>query len=297
MPIEGFEMASSRESKTGKNPSIRLMYFLRGSDVERDIRLWMLDTNNVPLFYETLVKTGTDQHPLGNGCWTGSADYGMPEFALGTEGAGGSGGGDSTEPAGGDSVAPSIRVSIGGRMQHITQALFVADEAKKTTDPNPIPDCKGTIGGSNEGVAGCDIPVPEITWSESWFFYPQFVTWDYIKDLRTCYGRANLVSFRTHLGGEVRFLGAEIDHGGTDFTKVNFNFAAEQNVVGFQLTPEFDPVDKEGQQYLAVEYERAKDDPVAAKKLVQVPLYVRVFEVGRPGPTNKANFDILRIGR
>ena len=302
MALEIYESAQSRETRTGRSPSARVMYFLRGTEDEREVRLLVLAT--APVTYEgVLVRMSTEQKHLGGGVWTAWADYGLGEKQATTNpGAGGSGSGDSGDSfqqGPGDPIGSHVRVSVGGRQQHITQSLYTAERAQKTTDTRALPNHKGTIGYSRHGVAGCDIPVPHLTWSETWSFDPRFITWFYVQQLRNLYGRVNNSQFRNFANGEVMFIGAEIEHKQTELTNIVFNFHAEENIGPYQLTPEFNPVNKDGHEYLWVEYEDSKD----ASNPLMVPRAVHVEVVGRPGledgvgfPSNEDNFLKLGIG-
>lgn len=303
-----YETAQSRSSKTGKGASLRVMMLAGQTDDERAIRLLVREF--APLTFEgALVRLNTDQQPLGNGLWTCSADYGIGEFQSdknpGEGGTGSGGSNDSNQPAPGDPIGPHVNISIAGRTQHVTQALR-STAAKRTADSREIPDYKGAIGVTKQGIEGCDIIVPELKWSETWTFNPAYLTWAYVGDLEGLIGRTNNATFRSFEAGEVKFLGGEISTDDSDKGKVVFNFHKESNI-DVTLTPEFNTIAKDGHQYLEVEYEQ-KDFPLVGA-IGNIPRVVRVHEVGRPGlmtdgsdgtdprPTNQADFKLIGIGR
>lgn len=305
MPWEIYELASSRSSRTGRDPSIKLMFFVAGLFDEHDVRVAVRLA--APLMYESLVRLNTDQQPLGGGFWTASADYGSYEFQVqGDPGSGepGSGGASDSQPGGTDPIGPHVSISFGGRQQHITQAIKTTGAAKRTSDTRDIPDLKGVIGQTKEGVAGCDILVPDLKWSETWTFNPAFLTWDWVKQLRQLVGRVNLETFRSFPRGEVMFLGGEITTDDSDKARIVYNFYQEENVT-VQLNDEFQTVEKKGHQYLDVEYEQIDFPLIGA--IGNVPRVVRVHEVGRisgkipllgtPLYSNERSFNPLRIGR
>lgn len=298
--IDFWELMSSRHTRSGRDASAVLVYFVRGTIDEPVVRTTMLA--NVPPVYGDLVLQSLECEPVGYGMWHVSAYYGLaPTVSTtnpGVDPGGGSSGG--TEPGPSDALGAAIVVSIGHRTQHITQSLYTADKAQRSADTRPLPDFKGAIGVSRDGVEGCDIIVPELTWQEEWSFVDAYITWAYAQRLYELVGRVNHAKFRSFEPGEVMFLGAQLDRPTSGIRKITYSFRAERNVTNFKLTPEFNSVNKEGHQYLWVSYE----DDVSGDNLLRIPRAVYVEEVGRPGGmvvgpdnTNKANFALLGIGK
>jgi hypothetical protein len=67
--------------------------------------------------------------------------------------------------------------------------------------------------------------------------------------------------------------------------KINYTFRREPNVTGFHLTPDMDPIDKLGWQYLWTLYEES----ASTTAMLKVPRAVYVEEVGRGGLAQSAN--------
>lgn len=314
MPITIFEVSSSRKTKTGKGPTAVVNYFVSGTDDEREVRLAVLAFS--PSTYEgVLVLLSTSQEHMGGGVWSATAEYGTGEQQSsadpsegGNGGAGGGGGGgnsnDGHNPGEASPIGPHVSVSIRSRQEHITQALFTTT-SQNAGETRPDPDNKGAIGVDRNGVSGCDIDVPEITWTETWTFNPDFITFGYVRRLAYMHGRVNSEKFRGFEAGEVKFLGAdipELDDMGRQ--KVTFHFHAEFNNAECQLSESL-VVNKEGHDYLEVEYEPDASDEVNLGVKIRA---ARVHVVGRPDASlsygsmimttwhNKVSFLHLGIG-
>ncbi len=292
------ELYASRSTVTGANPSATLMYMVSGTTSEPEVRLAVL--NEVPPFYEhpLLQLKSTKQHHMGNGVWQCQADYGFNENRTtfnptlgGTGGSGGGGGGGGGSGGSGDGnvpgattpIGPHIRISIGTKNQHVTQALRTVGVSKKITDPDNSPDFQNAIAVGDGSVAGADIVVPHVTWSETWTFSNVYVTWGYIDLLDETVGRVNHDTFRGRAAGEVMFMGAEIDPSGFEGTKIVYNFHREINLASFKLIPDgpnaFDPVPKQGHQLAWAYYQKKRTDD--ARFVLPMPKALYVVEVGR----------------
>lgn len=295
MSIELYEMARQGFG-TGKSGSAKIMWFARGSD-DRDAVRAQAEIS-IPAFEQDMPRVGLDFQGLGAGVWHVGANYSTGEQSAPGGGGGGGGGSDTNEN---DPIGAHVRVSFGTRTQHVTQSLYTVINVNKKTDPRNPPDHKGAIGVTTTSVDGCDIQVPNLTWSETWTFNPRFVTWAFIKTLRDLEGRVNNDKFRSFRRGEVMFLGGEESQDDPKKATIVFNFFAEETVVNLVLATDFNPIPfKEGHQYVWAEYERE----VSNKNPIIPPFAAHLEEVGRPGgddenghPTNKADFTLLRIGR
>lgn len=317
--------------RLGRSPYVRLMYMITGTVDEWEVRVLL--ANESPLHIEgVLYRQSAQLDHLGAGVWTCSVDYGIGDFQTtfnpidggsGTGGGGGGAGGSGSDggvaPGPSSPIGPHVALSIGGRQQHVTQSLLHLRSAQKTGETRTVPDHKGAIGISDQGIEGCDIIVPELRWSETWTWNAAYITWEYIAILYRTVGRVNgrpmpglarpdyNGRFRNFDPGEVMFLGCDIDEKGDGQAQAVYHFHAEPNVEGFKINADFEPVDKGGHEYLWVEYEREKD----ANNRVLVPRAVHVEEVGRPkdqhtdpgqhpdaeGHENRVDFLFLGIGR
>lgn len=312
------ELMASRETTTGKSASATCVYLVGQTMDEREVRLFVLE--NTPRFYEVvhLSRQSTHQVHVGGGWWHCQVNYGVTQRDSTNKKPQEN---DSNKPAASDPLTPDVKISCPGRTQHVTQALVTIASAKKTKDPRQgPPDTQNAIGVSQHGINGCDIIVPSLTWTEVWTFQSQFITWNgsriNVKDLSDVVGRTNFATFRTFDPGEVMLKDFNSEPQGTDIRKNTYVFGREPNIKGFKLTPDFDPVDKEGHQYLDVMYESSNVVIGNQAYTFQVPFAVYVREVGRPGhwllhgalvtiqlpfgadaiPTNKADFSVLGIG-
>lgn len=305
------ELMASRGGQMGRSPGEQRIYRMFYTDDESAIRdaIW--------IWTPTII--GDDRHgylgrksakyePLGNGIWDVTVEYGLGDAVSShnpsTEQPGGEN--DFTSP--GDPVLPEIEIDAMGVQQHITQAMYPATAsdktAKRTGDTRTIPDRKGAIGLSKDGVEGCDIIVPNLTWSETWTFWGSYYNWNYVKRVDALIGRVNNATFRTFPAGEVMFLGhtstaANIAGPGFPARKVVFHFARKARRVDFKISSDFGAVTKEGHEYLCVEYE---DYDNGAGLMYKRPAFVFVYEVGpddetSPVATNQRNFLNLGIGR
>jgi hypothetical protein len=288
------EKVGSRESTTGQSPSVKMSWLVWGSEDEPIVRDLVKAT--APLYYAStkIRRLRTHQVHLGGGVWNADADYGLvPRHNDGNSG---------DKPGKGDQIGPEISLDISAATQHITQSLSTPQSAKLIADPDAIPLFNGAIGVSKEGgrvtVKGCDIPVPQGAWTETWTFNAQYVTWQYFDDVTNLVGRNNIATFRTWPAGEVMFMGMNSTPFGDDQRKCVFSFKRAPNVTGFVLLPGWQSVGKTGWQYMWVNYVQ-KADP-GSNSLITVPKNLYVEEVGRPGDSNtsgnQTSFAKLLIG-
>lgn len=316
-----FETAESDQAETGKSARLRKMYMVIGTREEPEVRALVFATS--PKTYESLTRQRIAHDHLGNNVWTCSVDYMYGDFQTdqnpmaggggggpgGGGGGGGGGGNDGHQTGGNDPLGPHVTFDVGGRSQHVTSSLQTLQKKKKTGDSRAVSDHEGAIGVSKNGVEGCDIQVPAFTWSETWKFNPLFISWNYIRyRLRDFAFRVNGVSedltydgtFRGFPPGEVMFLGATGEAEGFEFVKITYRFAAEENLTAVKLTPDFETFDKNGHEYVWVEYE----DDTDVNNPIKVPRAVFVEEVGRQSDVvdaenflNRRDFRFLGIGR
>ncbi len=320
-----WEQYASRQGTDGRSPGQRRMYLIAGVMDEADVYATLSNgafvmEDGVLTFEEgapftikdpaallenggaggSLYAVAVSINPVGGGVWTCSVDYGLtPRITKVNPG-------DTTTnietTAAGDVVPAYARFRCTGVNQHITQALYTSAQAIRTADSGagkPVPDFKGAIGVSKTGVQGCDVPVPQSTWQENWNFLAKYCTWAQMKIWDDMVGRCNKQTFRSRPAGSVRLEDYESDPFGNNQQNVVFSFKYEPNITAFRLTPDFDPVDKEGFEYLWVSYAQSTD----ANNIFMVPVCVTVNRVGRPGltddagkPTNKDDFLKLGIG-
>jgi hypothetical protein len=172
----------------------------------------------------------------------------------------------------------------GGTTTHITQAIA---ETKFGTGPA----MNKAIGVSGDGVAGVDIIVPQLTWTETYDVPARYVTTSYITSLHNLCGTVNGSPFRGFLAGEVLFSGAsgsqqwDTEKGDGPWN-LSFKFSASPNATDLSIGSVTE-IAKKGHEYLWVLYE----DDVSDNTLLKKPKAVYVNQVYRT-----ANFSGLGIG-
>lgn len=179
----------------------------------------------------------------------------------------------------------------GGGTAHKTQA-----ETEMRYGDNP-PAMNNAIGVDGDSVAGVDIVVPALTWTETYDVPAKYVTAAYIKTLGKLTGTVNNAAFRTFDAGEVLFVGAsgsqEWDtQKGDGPWSLSYKFVQSSNAgIGKTLPAitigDIGNIEKKGHEYLWVRYEATVD----GTDLLKRPKYVYVNGVYRDG-----DFSQLGIG-
>jgi hypothetical protein len=235
--------------------------------------------------------------PKGNGVWMVQVDYG-PINASAKDGQGGDSQGK------GDPLPLDVRISGQTVSQHVLLSLQTVSKTLSNADggPNGAPDFKNAIGvscqpGQTGTIEGCDIPVPSMTWTETWTFVATVVTWDYPNTLTSILGRVNKDIFRSYPAETVMFMGFESDAVGTTQRKVSYTFKRSPTVT--IKIPGFNDIIKKGFQYAWADYARDTSN----NRSIMRPRAVYVEDVGRDGgtlvgglPTNTWDFSQLLIG-
>lgn len=196
-----------------------------------------------------------------------------------------------------DPLRRSRSFDTSGGTQHITQAPSGTRNGQ-TSGPverrygTNAPDMQGAIGVDGDNVAGVDVIVPALTWTETYDVPSTYVTSAYIKAVASLTGSVNSGGFRTFAPGEVLFLGCsgsqEWDNQKGDGPwSLSYKFVASPNVTN-QTIGAVTGVEKKGHEYLWVRYEEA----VSAQAGISFkrPKYVYVNRV-----YPEANFSLLGI--
>ena len=145
----------------------------------------------------------------------------------------------------------------------------------------------GLIGVTDDGVEGVDIDTAVSTFTESVYFYPWFLTSNYVAFLSRAYGRVNNAPFRGFDIGEVRFLGASGGcRRGDKAVELTFKFAVSPNAQNIWIGNIYVPF-KFGWDYLWVRWADMKYGGVTVK--VPIEAYVEQIYYGM-------NFGSLGIG-
>jgi len=264
MAITVHEKWESRETTVGENPSIDLVFIIRGTDSDLAAKTALAAAS--PVLYHGLVRQSMHLERIAENIWEGSVRYGKFE-----------------PPETGDS---SYQFDTGGGTQHITQSLQTV--ARYAPPGKTAPDFQGAIGVTHDNVEGVDITVPVFNFSETHYIASNLVTPAYKATLFYLTGKVNGGTFRGFAPGEVLFLGASGSKRGQEDWEITFRFAASPNVTGLVIG-NITGINKKGWEYLWVRY--ADDEDAAAKTLVKRPIAAYVEQVYPYG-----NFSGLGIG-
>lgn len=174
-----------------------------------------------------------------------------------------------------------------GATQHYTQAFTERSYSASGTAPS----FGGAINASGDTVAGVDVVVPSLQWSETYDVPAVFVTAAYIRSVAGLTGTVNLGAFRGFGSGEVLFAGCsgsqEWDsEKGDGPWSLAYKFIASPGYTDLTVGS-ITGISKGGHEYLWVRY----DDAVESDSMVKVPKHVYVNEVYK-----RANFAALGIG-
>jgi hypothetical protein len=167
----------------------------------------------------------------------------------------------------------------GGASQRITQGRPVGEGEALDFEkrfPDAAANQSGAIGVDGDTVAGVDIVIPQLSWTESYDVPNRFVTAQYIKHISGLTGSVNSAEFRTFKPGEVLFLGAsgsqewDEDRGDGPWS-LSYKFLASANAGEGEYLPsltigEITGIEKKGHEYLWVRYEADVDEDVLIKK-------------------------------
>jgi hypothetical protein len=252
MPVTVEERWESRPSTQGDQPSVDLLYVVRGTDDDIVAHNNLLAT--APVFYNGLVRQSSHVERIAETAWEGTVRYGL------------------LEPL--DTGESSFSFDTGGGTQHITQGLATVN-AYAPAGQTP-PDFEGAIGVTGDSVEGIDITVPVYNFTETHYIPVAAVTPAYKAVLFALTGSVNNAVFRGFAAGEVLFLGASGSQRGQDDWEITFRFAASPNVTGL-VVGSITSIDKRGWDYLWVRYADMED--TTAKALVKRPVAVYVEQV------------------
>jgi hypothetical protein len=200
-----------------------------------------------------------------------------------------------------DPIKRSRSFDTSGGTQHITQCQTIGSGASLDFEkrfPAGAVNMSGAIGVDGDSVAGIDIVVPQLTWTENYDVPSTYVTSAYIKGVASLTGTVNNATFRTFAAGEVLFMGCSGSHEwdsekGDGPWSLSYKFVASPNAGAGQTMPPLtigtiSGINKGGHEYLWVRYE---SDVGGGEVLLQHPKAVYVNKVYR-----EDNFSNLGIG-
>lgn len=261
------EKVGSRRGRVSfDNPEIELLYAVKGSEDEAEIRLKVEQT--IPFLYNLVSNLGVQQLVFqeyshdhrGGGLWDVAAKYGRKE-----------------QKKVGDS---SFSFDTTGGTKHVTTSIKTVRSYPEPVPPlAPPPDFKGAIGVNNDTVQGVDVVSPAYAFSETHYLPNGFVTGAYKTKLHRMTGKVNNATFTRADGqvfakGECQFLGASGSKRGTEDWEITFKFTGSPNAAGL-VFGDIGGVVKEGFEYVWVRFKDAEDQGV----LVKQPEYVYVEQV------------------
>lgn len=253
------ERAVSRGSTSGRSPRLDLLYTVRGTEDESEVRT--LAASTAPATYADLDLVDIETDPQGGGVWYVVAKYELIDFAADFE----------FDTSGGTQrLATSLAT-----LQRVALPGYVA------------PDYQGAINVTEDRVEGVDITVPVFNFSETRYVSALTVNTAFKYNIFQLTGRVNNATFKGFAKGEVLFLGASGSRRGRERWAITYKFAASPNVVAEPLGSGGLAVTKEGWEHLWVRFE----DEINSHRLVKIPVayYVeRVYPYG--------NLALLGIG-
>jgi hypothetical protein len=181
--------------------------------------------------------------------------------------------------------------STSGGTQHITQSRSASlYEAEGLLDPPPV-ETWGTIGDTNEGVAGVDVVIPVFAF-RAVKYVPGRQFPALLNQFTLMTGSVNddawTVNGMEFEAGEVLFLGAtwaaRTDQDPPDY-EVSFEFAASPNVEDVEIGT-ITVAEKKGWDYLDIRYRETESDGIVVRR----PILIKVHTLYRG-----SNFSLLEL--
>lgn len=177
-----------------------------------------------------------------------------------------------------DPLRRSRTFDTSGGTIHRTQA----EEERGYSATGPAPNQFKAIGVDGDSVAGVDVIVPALQWTETYDVPSVYVTSNYVKTVAALTGAVNQSTFRSFAAGEVLFAGCSgnqewDEEKGDGPWSLSFKFIASPNrgaPTGSTGTPAYPAIDvgpitgvfKKGHEYLWVRYEDDVNDNTMLKK-------------------------------
>jgi len=245
------ERFDSRPSTSGDSPGIDLLYVVRNTENEAEVRSLVAATT--PASYEDLDLTSISTEPQGGGVWYATARYSLVDNA-------------------GD-----YEFDTSGGTQRLATSL--ATLQRVALPGYSAPDYQGAINVAEDRVEGVDITVPVFNFSESKSIAAANVTTPFKYNLFQLTGRVNNGTFKGFAKGEVLFLGATGTKRGRERWAITYKFAASPNVINQPLGSGGLSVTKEGWEHLWVRFE----EEIHSHRLIKIPVayYIeRVYPYG-----------------
>jgi hypothetical protein len=241
---------------SGRNAQGRRRYQVHGTTDRATA--YALAAAGSPTTQGGLIRQNVHIEQEGNDIWKADVQYGIAEQ--------------------GEAGDVSWSFDIGSEGFHITNGL---EHVASFVASGTAPDHKGAIGvrqdGSGTTVEGVDIKLPVFTWEETYYApYSTVASYGFIQTLEATVARINDAAWRIWAKGELLLLGVSGAKRGEEPVGLTYRFAVSRTKTSMTIG-DITGVDKEGHNYLWIEYEQ-KDD-AAADKLTSRPLAVHVERV------------------
>ena len=257
-------------SRTG-NPSKQTLQYkvagVTGSDDDARVFEAVMDTS--PMSHNGLARQDEEIkiEPQGNGLWFAEVPYKRKTVEWETD-----------QSSGGNEVkGPEFSWDTTGGTHHLDYSRQTrSSQVEYVGSPfSTAPDFENLIGVNDGEVAGTDVVVPQLEFSERHFLADGLITFDYVTTLRDLTGTVNKAAFRGFAAGEVLFLGARGSRNEPGQWSVEFFFAASKNLENFEIGGIRVSI-KEGWDYLWVLNREELDE--TAKYIIKKPVaaYVEV---------------------
>ncbi len=253
MVVSVQEKWESRRTTEGENPSVELVYVIRGTSDDLEASAALLTAS--PLTYHGLVRQSRELERLAEDAWQGSVRYGVRQTNAGDV---------------------EWEFDTTGGTEHITHSLGTVG-----TYPAPgriAPNFRQAIGVSGDNIQGLDVVVPVFNFTLRATLPDSMVTPAYRATVYWLTGCVNQSPFYGFAAGELKFLGATGAKRNQDSWQITYRFAASPNVNGLVIGG-ITGITKRGWDYLWVYSEAQADDD--AKALVPVPIAVYIEQVCR----------------
>jgi hypothetical protein len=126
--------------------------------------------------------------------------------------------------------------------------------------PEDAPSHRQAIGVKRDGdPEGCDVIIPSLKINVHFKHPTGIITLQRIKQLARSTGAVNSVRFLTFRAGEVLFAGAVGDEGTDTETEVTYQLLMSENATGLSIGDVANNIQKDGHDYLWVEFKELVD--------------------------------------